>query len=131
MRIKKIFFFAGKTCIPVEDIISVHTPRNQSTSSPSSRGQQQIYPVLDATSPSLNGSDDFRSSNSEFNYKSITVNYAKRCIDPTDCGSEQGSCSSSINKWRIHTVTLFNNDCMIVKEWYDTLTKILNGENFF
>lgn len=109
-------FFVGKTCIPIEDLISV---QKKETSPPRS---QQVFPVLDATSPSLN-------SNEDFNCKSFTINYAKRLIDDHKC--EQGNTSSSsknVNKWRVHSITLYNNDKMIVKEWFDTLSKILNCE---
>lgn len=81
----------------------------------------QVFPVLDATSPSLN---DHPLPNEEFTHKSFTINYAKRLID-SQC--VQGS-ASDINNWRIHSVTLYNNDKMIVKEWFDTLTRLLNGE---
>lgn len=105
----------------MEDVISV---QKQRTSAVPTHGQL-VFPVLDATSPSLNST----SSNEEFNCKSFTINYAKRLIGQPKC--EQGSTSSScknVNKWRVHSITLYNNDKMIVKEWYDTLSKILNGE---
>lgn len=114
-------FAAGKTCIPVEDLISisVQKQRNSSTSS-------QVFPVLDATSPSLNPHDPI--SNEEFTFKSFTINYASRLFDPQcEQGSGANTCGD-INKWRIHNVTLFNDDKMIVKEWYDTLSKLLNGK---
>lgn len=80
-----------------------------------------MFPVLDATSPSLN--NDVISS-ADFSHKSFTINYAKRLIDlPLDgIGS-----SSDVNKWRVHSITLLNNDPMIVKEWFETLTRTLNG----
>lgn len=114
------FTIAGKTCIPVEDLISisVQKPRNSSLS-------HQVFPVLDAASPSLNADI----SNDEFNYKSFTINYAKRLIDSI---CEQGSASTTcknVNKWRIRSITLYNNDKMIVKEWFDTLSKVLNGKH--
>jgi hypothetical protein len=106
----------------VEDLISV---QKQPISSVPTHGQQ-VFPVLDASSPSLNST-----SNEEFNCKSLTINYAKRLIEPQKC-EQQGSTSSScknVNKWRVHSITLYNNDKMIVKEWFDTLSKILNGES--
>lgn len=112
--------FVGKTSIPVEDIISVQKQRTSSTPT-----HGQVFPILDASSPSLN-------SDSDEECKSFTINYAKRLIDPRKC--EQGSTSSSskkVNKWRIHSITLYNNDKMIVKEWFTTLTKILNGKHKF
>jgi hypothetical protein len=117
-------FITGKTSIPIEDIISVKKEKIRN----SSLGQSQTtLSVLDATLPSVNSSDSpSNSSSASEDYKTITINYAKRLIDPN---SEQGnSCSEDVNKWRIHSITLFNNDKLIVREWFETLTKILNGE---
>lgn len=108
----------------MEDLISVSVHQRHNSSP--SHGQQ-VFPVLDATSPSLNSN---HIPNEEFNYKSFTINYAKRLIDPQcEQGNAANTCGS-VNTWRIHRTTLFNNDKMIVKEWFDTLTKILNGEKF-
>lgn len=107
-----------KICIPVEDWISITVQKQRNASS-----GQQIYPVLDATSPSLNSNDI---PHTEFIHKSFTFNYAKRL---TDHKYDQGNSSEANgNKWRIQSVTFYNNDRLIVKEWFDTLTKILNGE---
>jgi hypothetical protein len=109
-----------KTCVPIEDLISVSVPKRQN--SPTTH--HQVFPVLDATSPSINSSDNL--PNEEFDYKSFTINYAKRLID-SQC--EQGSATcNNVNKWRVHSITLYNNDKMIVKEWFDTLSRLLNGE---
>lgn len=105
----------------MEDLISVSLQKPRSAPSHG----QQVFPVLDAASPSLNSNDI---PNEEFNYESFTINYAKRLIDPHyEQGSAAGTCKS-INTWRIQSITLLNNDKMIVKEWYDTLSKILNGK---
>lgn len=105
-----------KTSIPVEDLISISVPKALNSS-------QTHYPVLDATSPSLNDV----APNEDFNHKSFTVNYAKRLKELDGEHGSAGSCKD-VNKWRIHNITLYNNDKMIVKEWYDTLSKVLNGE---
>lgn len=71
-------------------------------------------------------------------YTTITINFAKRLIDQqisADDGTSVGGTSSGIgsnadvNKWRIQSVTLVNNDKLIVREWFETLTKILDGES--
>lgn len=109
----------------MEDIVSISVTKHRNTSP--SHGQQ-VFPVLDATSPSLNSHPRDVIPNEDFDYKSFTVNYAKRLIEPTcERGSSPGGCKDA-NIWRVHSITLFNSDKMIVKEWYDTLTKILNGK---
>lgn len=106
----------NKCCIPIEDLISVSLPKQRKITS-----QSQGFPVIDSASPSLN-SDVI--PNEEFTYKSFTINYAKRLIDV-----EQGTADKDVNKWRTHSLTLHNNDKMIVKEWFDTLSKVLSALN--
>lgn len=117
------FVFPDKTSIPIEDLISISVPK-QSSSAASTR---HVTPILDAASPSLN-SDVI--PNEEFTYKSITINYAKRLIDSTSCNRKNSD--KNVNKWRAHSVTFYNNDKLIIKEWFQTLLKVLSGkENYF
>lgn len=115
--------------IPIEDIVSVSYPKKKVPSSPSS--PQQVFPIANGSQiPSINSSeiaveiaDDFRSFN---------INYAKRVIDPKvqEGGDEKGtkkSCKDA-NIWRIYSITMHNNDKYIIKQWHDTLTEALNGE---
>lgn len=81
--------------------------------------------MLDATSPSLNSDDNI--PNSEISYKSLTINYAKR-LTQQKCVKGTSGGNSNANKWRNQSVTLYNNDKMIIKEWYDTLSRLLNGK---
>jgi hypothetical protein len=116
------FYCVEKSCVSIEDLISISVPKRQNSPTP----HYQVFPVLDTTSPSINSNDNI--PNEELNYKSLTINYAKRLID-SHC--EQGSASTTcnnVNKWRVHSITLYNNDKLIVKEWYDTLSKLLNGK---
>jgi hypothetical protein len=119
-----MLFIIDKTSIPIADIISVEKEKIRTSSLGHS---QTTLSELDAASPSVNSSDlPSNSSSASEDYKTITINYAKRLIDPN---SEQANSSSEdVNKWRIHSITLFNNDKLIVREWYETLTKIFNGE---
>lgn len=124
-----------KTTIPIEDVISVV---KQTTTSPRhSASLAKSQPVLDATSTSINNSFGSISSINVTaeDYKTITVNYAKRLIDQrtspddgTNVSDKGGASNGDVNKWRIQSITLFNNDKLIVREWYETLTKILDGE---
>lgn len=107
------FVFLGKKCIPIEDCISISVPKQCSKASI----RHESIKIIDATSPVLN---------EEFTHKSITINYVKRLIDSTSCDSQNAD--KNVNKWRKHSVTFYNNDKMIVKEWFDTLSKVLSGK---
>ncbi|KAL7021352.1 hypothetical protein ACKWTF_011845 [Chironomus riparius] len=121
----------NKISIPIHDVISVSYPNRKNSSTTSTpQHTQQAFPVLNTTTSynsveiqnnSINNVDDFRC---------FTINYAKRCIDPKvqDVGSASSKKSChNINNWRIHSITLHNNDKYIIKEWHDTLSKILNS----
>lgn len=104
--------------------------KNSSTIS-SPQHTQQAFPVLN-TSTSINSVEaQNKSSKNIDDFRCFTINYAKRCIDPKvqDVGSASSKKSChNINNWRIHSITLHNNDKYIIKEWHDTLSKILNCE---
>lgn len=132
---------AGKISIPIHDVISVSYPNRKNTHASSTltspQHTQQVFPVLNS-STSIN-SVEIQNKNNNINssstnvddFRCFTINYAKRCIDPKvqdiGRGSSKKSCQN-VNIWRIHSITLHNNDKYIVKEWYDTLSSILNSE---
>lgn len=111
--------------MPIEDLISVSVPNQHNFPAT----LHQVFPAHDATSPSINSNEKI--PNEEFNYKSLTINYAKRLIDSrSEPGSTSSTCNN-FNKWRVLSLTLFNNDKLILKEWYDTLSELLNGEELY
>lgn len=133
------FSHSGKISIPICDVISVCYPKRKNSSSSSlpqspslstpPQQQQHVYPVVNGQSPSLNGTENNNSFNDADDCRCFTINYAKRNIDPKvqDSGN-QGSkkACQNINVWRVHSITLHNNDKFIIREWHDTLLKILN-----
>jgi hypothetical protein len=109
----------GKVSIPIEDVISVCYPKHKNQ--PSS--PQQVFPTQNGspTSPPIDVIEDFRS---------ININYAKRITDPKVQEGGEGASKTCKNQniWRIYGITMHNNDKYIIKEWHDTLTKILSGK---
>ncbi|KAG5673455.1 hypothetical protein PVAND_003501 [Polypedilum vanderplanki] len=107
----------SKVIIPIHDVISVCYPKRKS-----SQPTPQVTPSLTSPQHTQQIYHDANDDN-----RSITINYAKRCIDPkVESGKSSKNCGDR-NKWRIHSVTLHSNDKYIIKEWHDTLNKILNA----
>lgn len=52
--------------------------------------------------------------------KGFTINYGKR-----------GNKHSTINKWKLETVHLFNNEVKILETWIQTFQALINGLFFF
>lgn len=121
-----IIIFLGKISIPISDVVSVSYPKKKSSSTPitPSLTPQHTQPV-----PISNGSPT-QPSNEIEDFRCFTINYAKRSIDPKvqDVGAKSKSSSKNSNIWRIYSITLHNNDKSIIKEWHDSLAKILKCE---
>lgn len=120
--------------IQIEDIVSVCYPKRKNSSSASSTSPQQVFPIPNgstATSPSINTTDIAVQIAED--YRCFTINYAKRVIDPKVQDGSNGKKSTktgkSANSWRIYSITMYNSDKYIIKEWHDMLTKILKGLN--
>lgn len=125
----------------IDDVISVvkHTASSATSTPRHAASLAQSQQALDNASPSINSVGSISSINVHAeDYTTITINFAKRLIDQqisADDGTSVGGTSSGIgsnadvNKWRIQSVTLVNNDKLIVREWFETLTKILDGES--
>lgn len=115
--------------VPVDDVISITLPISDSLQHSNGSISQQVFPALDAPSPSINSSripSNCGPRFEDFNYKCFTIHYAKRLVDPN---AKQGNGhNENINKWRIDKITLHNSDNHILYKWYETLSKVLKGK---
>lgn len=128
----RLFLCTGKISIPIHDVISVSYPkRKNSSASASPQHTQQVFPI--PNSPTSINSIEIENNSGSLSqaeeFRCFTINYAKRCIDPkvqeVGRASSKKSCNN-VNIWRVHSITLHNNDKYIIKEWHDTLSKILS-----
>lgn len=73
-----------------------------------------VNPVLSSNDEGVNNGQGQPEQQQQFKY--FTVVYAKR-----------GGHSANANKWRYHTVSLYNNDYRIVSVWIRTLQTAIGG----
>jgi hypothetical protein len=90
----------------------------------------QVYPVLNNSPQSSSSSPQRNAIEVEYeNYRCFIINYAKRNIDlKVQEGGKSSKTSRDANIWRVHSITLHNDDKNIVKEWYNELNKILGSK---
>lgn len=121
--------------IQIEDIVSVCYPKRKNSSNAPLTSPQQVFPIPNGsttttTSPSINTTDIAVEIAED--YRCFNINYAKRVIDPKvqegSDGKKSTKTGKSANSWRIYSITMYNSDKYIIKEWHDMLTKIINGK---
>lgn len=91
-----------KTTVPVSDILAIKIYRNSNTRS------------ADNNNTPGESSDTVSSGSKQF----ITIYYARRVENSR----------TDYNKWRKHNLTLYNTEYRIIKQWYDSLTALLNDQ---
>lgn len=107
--------------------MSVCYPKRKNSASVTPSSPQQVFPIT----PNASASTNITPSDINEDYRCFNINYAKPVINPKvqEGGDKKKSTScKNGNIWRIYSITMYNNDKYIIKEWHDMLTKILNGE---